>query len=51
MSGTGDSAKYTRLRQEAPLSKHEKDVLKKKVDDLIDAATKTISIIVLEKDE
>jgi hypothetical protein len=47
MNGRGDLVNYTRYFEQGPLSPHEKEVLKKKVNDIIDAASGAITIIAL----
>jgi len=47
MSGKGELVEYTRLVEQEPITEHKKDVLKRKVIALIDAASTTITIEVM----
>ena len=47
MSGKGELVEYTRLVETEPLTEHKKEVLKRKVTALIDAASTTITIEVM----
>ena len=47
MSGKGELVEYTRLIEREPLTEHERNLLKRKVSELIDKASSTITIEVM----